>query len=112
MLLAQEINVGGSEIKGPLDLGKDALGKDIPITVGNLVSIILTKFVLPIASVILLFVIIWAGYSLLISRGEPEKIKAARAKITYGILGFVLLALSYFIINVISYIFGIGRELF
>ena len=111
--LAQVIHIGKpgdpdvASISGPLKLPGG-----VDVTIGNLVSVILTNFVLPAASIVLLFVIIWAGYGFLTSRGEPEKLKAARAKITYGILGFVLLAISYFIVNVISYIFGFGRELF
>jgi len=42
------------------------------------------------------------------SHGTAEKVKSAQAKITAGIVGFVLLMLSFLIVKLISFIFGIG----
>ena len=97
-LLAQSINLGGSTIEGPL--------KDID-TLGDLVTKML-GFILPLAGVVLLFVLIAGGYDFMMSQGNPEKIKSAQAKITTGIIGFFILAASFLIVRVISAIFGLG----
>ena len=101
---AQTLKIeGGETITGPL-VGIDSLG--------GLISTVVNKFLMPTASFILLGVIIWAGYDFLISRGDPSKLKSAKSKLTYGIIGFVLIGLSYFIVNILSYMTGLGRGLF
>src|SRR3989339_680272 len=100
-LLAQSINLGGSTIEGPL--------KDID-TLGDLVTKML-GFIMPLAGVVLLFVLIAGGYDFMMSQGNPEKIKSAQAKITTGIIGFFILAASFLIVRVISAIFGLGGGL-
>ena len=101
-ILAQSLNynVGiGSSIHGPL------------VGINNLSDIItvLMSFFYPFAGVVLLFVFIWGGYDFLTSHGEPEKLNSGRAKITSGIIGFVLLAASYIIARVLGFIFGVGE---
>lgn len=96
-MLAQNINVDGQSIEGPL--------KGIN-TVGDLINTLM-KFLIPLAGIILLLVLIWGGYDFLMSGGNPEKVKSAQAKITTGIIGFVLLVLSYLIVRIISFIFGL-----
>ena len=106
MYLAQNVNVGGKQITGPLALPG---GKEV--TIGNILNTLL-PFIITFCTIILSFIYVWAGYDFMKSRGEPGRVKAARAKLTYGIIGFVLLVLSYFIVNLISYIFGIGGGIF
>jgi TRAP-type C4-dicarboxylate transport system permease small subunit len=98
-LLAQTVNFGGTEIKGPLDPKIQKLG--------DLVSIILS-FIIPLSGVILLFVLIWGGYDYMMSQGNPEKIKSAQGKITTGIIGFFLLIGSYLIVRLITGFFGLN----
>ena len=98
-LLAQQITVGGQTIKGPL------VGIS---TIGDVVNKI-TVFLVPIAAVILLFVLISGGYDLINSQGTPEKLKTAQGKITAGLIGFGLLVGSYVIVKLISFIFGLGQ---
>lgn len=101
--IAQTLNISGNngatEITGPL--------KNID-TLNDLLSV-LTTFLYPLASVILLFVLIWGGYDFLMSRGESDKVESGKAKITSGIIGFVLLMLSYVITRVIGFITGTGN---
>lgn len=91
------------EIHGPLDPSIN--------DIGSLISVVL-KFLIPFAALILLFVFIWGGYDFMMSQGDPAKVKSGRAKITAGIIGFVLLAASFFIVAVIAQIFGYGKGLF
>ncbi len=91
----------GIGISGPLDK---------IVTVGDLVSRI-TQFLIPVAALILFFVLISGGYDLLMSQGNPEKLKSARAKITAGVIGFVLMIASYMIVKLISSIFGLTGTL-
>ncbi len=98
-LLAQSLDINGTSIQGPLDSKITNLG--------DLVNRVLT-FLLPLAGIVLLFVLIWGGYDYMMSQGNPEKIKTAQAKITTGLIGFFLLISSYLIVRVITAIFGLG----
>jgi hypothetical protein len=97
-LLAQQLTVGGATVNGPLK----GIG-----TVGDLISTLLS-FLFPLAAVILALIIIWGGYDFLLSGGEADKIKSGKAKITYGLIGFVLLTLSFIAAKLIGSIFGLG----
>lgn len=98
-LLTQNIGVGGVQIKGPLE------GIS---TIGDVINILI-PFIMSLAGVMLFLVLIWGGYDVMMSQGTPEKMKSGRAKITAGVVGFVLLILSYFFAKLLSYIFNIGQ---
>lgn len=74
-------------------------------TPGDVVSRVM-EYVFPFAGIALLFVVILSGYQLIISRGEPAKIQAATKRITYGLLGFGILIISYVVVKTISYVLG------
>ncbi len=93
------ITVSGQRICNPL-VGFTNIG-DI---INNVVP-----FVISIAGIILFFVLMWGGFDYVTSQGSPEKLKGANAKITAGVIGFVLLVLSFFITRVLAYIFGVGQ---
>ena len=97
--LTQQMNVGGQQITGPLQ------------GINNLSDVInkVVELSIPLAGIILLLVLIWGGYDFMMSQGQPEKIKNAQAKITTGIIGFVLLIISYIVVKLIAKIFGLGE---
>lgn len=97
-MLAQNINIGGQSISGPLENIN---------TVGDLINRLLS-FLMPLAAIILLLVLIWGGYGFLMSGGQAEKIKSAQAKITTGLIGFFILIFAYLIVKIIAFVFGIN----
>ena len=100
--LTQQIQINNQSIEGPLKFN----------TLGEVISRVVNVFLIPIASVILLLVFIWAGYDLMMSGGNPEKIKSAKAKITSGIIGLVLLITAFLIVRVVELIFGLRSGIF
>jgi hypothetical protein len=74
-------------------------------TPGDVISRVM-EYVFPFAGIALLFVIILSGYQLIMSRGESAKIQAATKRITYGIMGFGILIISYVVVKTLSYILG------
>lgn len=102
--LAQSLQIGeGPSIQGPLDSKIDSLGEIISKALG---------FIMPMAGIVLLFVLISGGYDYMISQGNAEKMKSAQAKITSGIIGFILLIASFLITRIIALIFGLGEGIF
>ena len=104
--LAQKFQFGGQQITGPLKIP----GTDNP-TLGDIINQV-NSFLLPFASIILFFVLVWGGYDFLLSQGDPGKVKSAQAKITTAIIGFVLLLTAYLITQVFARIFKLGGGLF
>lgn len=101
-LLAQSVTINGQTFQGPLS-GIEKLS--------DVVNVIL-PFIYGLAGILLFLFLVWGGYDYLLSGGNAEKVKAGQAKITSALIGFVLLALSYLAVRVISYIFGLGEGLF
>lgn len=97
LFLAQRIEISGKPIEGPLE------GIN---TLGDLINRVL-PFLATFAGVILLFVFIWGGYDFITSQGDAAKVKSAQAKLTTGIIGFILLIVSYLLVRLIAKIFGL-----
>lgn len=104
--LAQLLNIGKDNpvaIQGPLDENISSLGAIITKALG---------FIMPMAGIVLLFVLISGGYDYMMSQGNADKVKSAQAKITSGIIGFILLIISFLVTRLIAYIFGLGGGIF
>jgi len=93
--LAQTLNIGGLEIKGPIDKF-DSLGEVINE---------LLKFLYPIALFIFFIYLLWAGLDLARNLGNPEIIKKAQSRIVNAVVGLILLAISYPLVKIIIDIF-------
>lgn len=63
--------------------------------------------VLIVGVLIALFFLIFSGIQWILSGGDKTKIQAARMRLTYAIVGLVLLFLSFFIVNLVAYFFNI-----
>lgn len=96
-LIAQKIIINKQEIEGPL--------KDIK-TLADLINIIV-RFVYPFAGILLFIYLAWGGYNYLLSGGNPEKVKTGQGKITSAFIGFVLLFLTYVLVQIIVRVFGL-----
>jgi hypothetical protein len=74
---------------------------------GSLITALL-PYVFVFAGLILLFVIISAGFTLFTSAGNPEKSKKAGQQLTAGVIGFFIIFLAYWIIQLLEGIFGLS----
>lgn len=97
-LIAQKITINKQVIEGPL--------KNIN-TLADLINIIV-QFIYPFAAILLFIYLVWGGYDYLLSGGNPEKVKAGQGKITSAFIGFILLFLTYILVQIITRIFGLS----
>ena len=58
------------------------------------------------AGIVALIIIIYSGIKFIFSGGDPKQVEGARKTLTYAIIGFVVIILSFMIINIISIITG------
>ena len=70
-------------------------------TIGKFVSVVLPN-VYVLAGLIMFFLILLGGIGLISAGGDPEKLSAGSKKITIAIIGFVIIFVSYWIIQIIE----------
>jgi len=79
-------------------------------TSGNLGPIVagILNAVFIIAIVAALAYLVYGGVKWIISEGDKSKVQDARSHIVAAVIGLIIVFLSYFIINLILQIFGLG----
>lgn len=74
-------------------------------TIGDVFSDAL-KYVFIFAGLGVLVYLLYGGFQLMISGGDPAAIDEAKGKITNAIIGFIIIFTSYWLIQIIETIFG------
>ncbi len=75
-------------------------------TLGEILSEV-WKYIIPLAGIIMMFMIIWGGFEMMSSGGSQEGIASGKSKITMGIIGFFVVFLAWFIIRALEQMFGL-----
>lgn len=65
-------------------------------------------FLWPLAGLALFFMLVWGGFEILSKANDAKAMEAGKQRITMAILGFVLLFASFWIVQIISWIFGLS----
>lgn len=95
------------------ELAQVEIGKDVfktPFTdFGSLISIVVSNLYV-VAGIVLLFLIILAGFGILSAAGSGDKQKMAQGQqaFTWAIIGFLIIFASYWIIQIIEVITGLS----
>ena len=77
-------------------------------TIGDIVSR-LVLFIFPIAGLLLLLYLLYGGYKYMLSKGDPKALQEARGAITTALLGFAIVFVSFWIVQIVGIIFGIEQ---
>lgn len=75
-------------------------------TLGDVISRII-PYVYVFAGIGLLLMLISGGFSLLTAASDPKKLDSGKQRITYAIVGFFIVILSYWGVQLIALIFGL-----
>lgn len=88
----------------------DIPGTKFPVATASLGSIIteLLKYLFPLAGLALFAYLVWGGFSFLTSGGDPKAMEQAKGKITNAIVGFLIIFLAYWIVQIFEFIFKIS----
>jgi len=78
-------------------------------TEGNIGDIInaLIPYIFALAGLVLLFTLILGGFELLTSAGSPKKIESAKAKLTNAVIGFIIVFVAFWLVQILEVIFGL-----
>lgn len=68
----------------------------------------LIPYLFILAGMFLFVYLILGGFQLMVSRGDPKAVEAAKGKITNAIIGFVIIFASFWIVQILQKIFGLG----
>lgn len=102
MKLTQAIPSGSSLSSLEQSLKLKFAGK----TIGDIINEAL-KYIFPAAGLILLLYLIYGGYQLMLSGGDPKAVESGKQKITSAIIGFVIVFISYWLVQIIGEVLGI-----
>jgi len=97
--LYQQMNQSGGDINFT-----DANGN--ALTLGAIISALL-PYLFVVAGLLLLLYLVFGGFSLLTSRGDPKAVQIAKERITFALVGFIVIFVSYWIVQFVGTILGI-----
>lgn len=96
-IFAQSLTIPGGSVSGPVT----SFTK-----VGDIVSEAI-PYVFLFAGIALLLMLISAGFTLLTSAGDAKKLDSGKQKLTYALVGFLLIFVAFWIVQLAGIIFGI-----
>jgi len=102
------------QIKPP-DALKDFVGKD-PSGAGGISKFLSNLIVLiySIATIVLIFMLLWGAFDWMTSEGDKEKLSKAQQKIINAIIGIILFAIAFAVIQVLGrftgFTFFVGQK--
>jgi len=75
-------------------------------SLGDIVSAII-PYIFGISGIILLLMIVFSGFQMLTSAGNPKAMEAGQKRLVNAIIGFVIIFLSYWIVKFVGQMLGI-----
>lgn len=88
-------------------LGNEGIGaKKGYSNIGEFISAVLPNIYV-ISSLVLFILLIGGGFTIISSGGNPDKQNKGSKAITSAVVGFIIIFGSYWLIQIIEYIFGI-----
>jgi hypothetical protein len=97
--------ITGSDLDNvnPLKIG----GGDMSLTTpGGIFSKVL-DFSFPIAGAILFVMILWGGFEIVLGATEKKSYDAGKQRITAAVVGFLILFVSYWLVQIMEVVFGV-----
>ncbi len=74
--------------------------------VNTLLSIIVPTLTI-LAVIIFGAMFMWAGYTVLTSGGEPEKMQQAQQTAIYAVVGILVIVTAFLVVRLLAFIFGL-----
>ena len=65
------------------------------------------RYVFAIAGIMLLIYLILGGLQLMFSGGDPKKVQASWSKITNAVIGFVIIFVAYWVVQLVANVLNI-----
>lgn len=76
--------------------------------IGDIVSALMI-YLFPFAGLLMLLYLLFGGYKYMLSRGDPKALAEAKGAITTALIGFVIVFVAFWIVQIIGIILGIEQ---
>lgn len=77
-------------------------------TVGSIISALI-PYIFGIAGFLILIFIVLGGYQVLFSQGDPKQMAAGKDKITWAVVGFIVMFTAFWLVQLIGRILNIQK---
>ncbi len=67
----------------------------------------LLQYIFPLAGIILFAMILISGFQLLTSAGDPKAMDSAKQRLTWGIVGFIVIFVAFWLIKLLEFLLGV-----
>jgi hypothetical protein len=67
----------------------------------------LLPYIFGAAGIALLIYLILGGFQMMLSQGDPKAMQSAQGKITNAVIGFIIIIIAFFIIQLLSQLLGL-----
>lgn len=95
------LTVGGTKIDTPTEINKVSA-----LTASQIVQWLVMLLI--VGSILLtLFFLISGGIDMITSGGDKQKVVNSRHKLTYAVIGLIVVFMSFFIVNMVGGLFGV-----
>lgn len=111
--VGQEVTQETLDAINPLKLyGKSAVNNIFfnangSVNLGGIINRLLT-FIFPLAGILLFIMITWGGFEMLTGTMNKKSTDAGQQRVTAAVVGFLLLFVSYWIIQMVEFITGVN----
>lgn len=86
-----------------------AIGLNQNLTsLGSIISAVV-PYLFGIAGFLLLLYLIFGGFSYMMSGGDPKAAESAKQRITNAIIGFVIIFVAYWLVQILGMVLGITQ---
>lgn len=75
-------------------------------SLGQIISALL-PYIFVFSGLILFLFLIFGGFQLLLSAGNPESVKSGQGKVTGALVGFIIIFVAYWLTEILQIVFGI-----
>ena len=66
-------------------------------------------YIFPFAGLIMLLYLLFGGYKYMLSRGDPKALAEAKGAITTALIGFVIVFVAFWIVQIIGVVLGLNQ---
>ena len=98
----KNISIPTVKTGGAIDINKGDL------KLGEIVSGLL-PYLFAGAGLFLLLYLLLGGFQLMTSGGDPKKMQEAKGKLTNALVGFIIVFIAYWLVQIIASVLGLGK---
>lgn len=69
----------------------------------------LVPYIFGIAGILLLVYLVLGGFGIMNSKGDPKAIEGAKQKITYALVGFIIIFVSFWLVQILGITTGVDQ---